>query len=26
MTGGMNINKKLIGELGGMSEYGNPED
>jgi hypothetical protein len=26
MTGGMNINKKLIGELGGMSEYGNPEN
>jgi hypothetical protein len=26
MTGGMNINKKLIGELGGMSEYGNPEE
>jgi len=26
MTGGMNINKKLIGELGGMTEYGNPED
>jgi hypothetical protein len=25
MTGGMNINKKLIGELGGMSEYGNPD-
>jgi hypothetical protein len=26
MTGGMNINKKLIGELGGMSEYGNPNE
>ncbi len=25
MTGGMNINKKLIGELGGMAEYGNPD-
>jgi hypothetical protein len=22
-TGGMNINKKLIGQLGGMSAYGN---
>jgi hypothetical protein len=26
LTGGMNINKKLIGELGGMAAYGNPED
>jgi hypothetical protein len=24
LTGGMNINKKLISDLGGMSEYGNP--
>jgi hypothetical protein len=26
MTGGMNINKKLIGELGSMAEYGNTEE
>lgn len=24
LTGGMNINKKLISDLGGMAEYGNP--
>ena len=26
LTGGMGINKKAIGELGGMAAYGNPED
>lgn len=26
LTGGMNINKKLISDLGGMSEYGNPNE
>ncbi|MGI9136099.1 MAG: PLxRFG domain-containing protein [Candidatus Nanopelagicales bacterium] len=25
LTGGMNVNKKLIGELGGMAEYGNSD-
>jgi hypothetical protein len=26
MTGGMNINKKLMSDLGGMAEYGNPNE
>ena len=26
LTGGMGINKKAIGDLGGMAAYGNPED
>lgn len=26
LTGGMNINKKLINELGSMGEYGNPDE
>jgi hypothetical protein len=26
LTGGMNINKKLISDLGSLSEYGNPEE
>jgi hypothetical protein len=26
LTGGMNINKKLISDLGGMAEYGNPNE
>jgi hypothetical protein len=26
LTGGMNINKKLISDLSGMSEYGNPDE
>jgi hypothetical protein len=25
LTGGMNINKKLMSDLGGMAEYGNPD-
>jgi hypothetical protein len=26
LTGGMNINKKLMSDLGGMAEYGNPNE